>query len=69
MSTLQVTNIQFNLDPGDDSIPMHIQDQVQQDLQQLYINTNWTVLSEEDLINEIESETLFSVESINYITL
>lgn len=61
----QVTDITFDL-AGDDSIPDHIQDQVQQELRDEYISTIWFVDDEDDLVNEISCQSGWCIESINY---
>ncbi len=63
----QVTYIEFDLDPGDDSIPEHIQEQVQQELRDEYIGTNWDADDEDDLIEEITCASGWCINSIDYV--
>ena len=62
----KITQITFDLDPGDDSIPENIQEQVQQELQQEYIGTNWVVDDEDDLVEEITCQSGWCINSIDY---
>lgn len=67
MIQLKVTNINFDLDPGDDSIPQEHQDILQKELKGEFVNTIWHVLDEEDLVNEITCETGWCINSIDYV--
>jgi hypothetical protein len=65
----QLTNIEFDLDPGDDSIPEHIQEQVHQELRDEYIGTNWAADDEDDLIEEITNASGWCIKSIDYVVV
>lgn len=63
----QITNIEFYLDPGDDSIPDYIQDKVQLELQEEYIGTNWDADDEDDLVEELTCASGWCINSIDYV--
>lgn len=63
----QITKIIFDLDPGDDSIPQEQMDQVQQELQEEYIGTNWVADDEDDLVEEITCASGWCIQSIDYV--
>ena len=63
---LKVTQITFDLDPGDDSIPQEHIDQVQQELQQDYIGQVYDVEYEDDLVDVISNESGWCIKSIHY---
>jgi hypothetical protein len=63
---LKVTQITFDLDPGDDSIPQEHIDQVQQELQQDYIGELFAVEYEDDLVDLISDESGWCIKSIQY---
>ena len=63
---LKVTQITFDLDPGDDSIPQEHIDQVQQELQQDYIGQVYDVEYEDDLVDVISNESGWCINSIEY---
>ena len=66
MIQLKVTQITFDLDPGDDSIPQEHIDQVQQELQQDYIGQVYDVEYEDDLVDVISDESGWCINSIQY---
>jgi hypothetical protein len=63
----QITNIEFDLDPGDDSIPEEHVDLVQQELRDEYIGTNWDADDEDDLVEEITCASGWCINSIDYV--
>ena len=63
---LKVTQINFDLDPGDDSIPQEHIDQVQQELQQDYIGQVYDVEYEDDLVDVISDASGWCINSIEY---
>jgi len=63
----QITYIEFDLSTDDDSIPEHIQEQVQQELRDEYIGTNWDADDEDDLIEEITCASGWCIQSIDYV--
>ena len=63
----QVTQIEFDLDTGDDSIPEHIHEQVQQELRDEYIGTNWDADDADDLVEEITCASGWCIKSIDYV--
>ncbi len=62
----QITQITFDLDPGDDSIPQEHMDLVQQELQEEYIGSTWDA-DDDDLIEEITCASGWCIESIDYV--
>ena len=62
----KVTQITFDLDPGDDSIPQEHIDQVQQELQQDYIGEVFTVDDEDSLVDVISDASGWCINSIEY---
>ena len=62
----KVTEITFDLDPCDDSIPQEHMDLVQQELQEQYVNTVWNVVDEDDLVDEITEDSGWCILSIDY---
>ncbi len=63
----QITQITFDLDPGDDSIPQEHMDLVQQELQEEYIGSTWDADDDDDLIEEITCASGWCIESIDYV--
>lgn len=63
----QITQIEFDLDPGDDSIPQEEMEQVQLDLQQEYIGSHWVADDEDDLIEEVTCASGWCILSIDYV--
>ena len=62
----QVTEIEFDLDPGDDSIPQKQMDQLQQELTEETIGQIWEADDEDDLVEEITCATGWCINSIDY---
>lgn len=62
-----ITNIEFDLSTDDDSIPEHIYEQVQQELRNEYIGTNWDADDEDDLVEEITCASGWCINSIDYV--
>jgi len=63
----QITNIEFDLDTDDDSIPDYIHEQVQLDLRNEYIGTTWDADDEDDLVEEITCASGWCINSIDYV--
>ena len=63
----QITYIEFDLSTDDDSIPEHIHEQVQQELRDEYIGTNWDVGHADDLVEEITCASGWCIKSIDYV--
>jgi hypothetical protein len=63
----QITQIEFDLDPGDDSIPEEQIDLVQQELQEEYIGTQWVADDEDDLVEEVTCASGWCIKSIDYV--
>ena len=63
----QITYIEFDLSTDDDSIPEHIHEQVQQELRDEYIGTNWEADDEDYLIEEIVCASGWCINSIDYV--
>lgn len=63
----QITQITFDLDPGDDSIPQEHMDLVQQELQEEYVGSTWDADDANDLIEEITCASGWCIESIDYV--
>jgi len=63
----QVTYIEFDLSTDDDSIPEHIHEQVQQELRDEYIGTNWDADDVDDLVEEITCASGWCIKSIDYV--
>jgi hypothetical protein len=62
----QVTEIEFDLDPGDDSIPQKQMDQLQQELTEETIGQIWEADDEDDLVEEITCAYGWCINSIDY---
>ena len=63
----QITQIEFDLDPGDDSIPQEEMEQVQLDLQQEYIGSHWVAHDPDDLVEEVTNHSGWCIKSIDYV--
>ena len=62
----QVTEIEFDLDPGDDSIPQKQMDQLQQELTEETIGQIWEADDADDLVDEITNASGWCINSIDY---